>query len=580
MIVNSRRPWPAAGAFARLLLLLALIPFITAVASAQASDTLARSLASQARASAQQAQRQIARTNRNDGWTLVSSSSNNYGHTGKAVATAGVFDTYRVAHVNRLPEPVIEISLGYGHYGVASGTEAGNLNGIQVKAAMELGGTVADQGQYRTPVTFRAQRLASIAPRALVWSDPVSCYWVPGATIYERVAVTVDANGGSYFRGSYLRGGNVNGGDNTGEGIVNGTDAVDTGNIFSTIGNAYSAVVIRARTLSGRVYQSVHINGDSISAGEDHALRGIHGAGHPVIAFENYPLTWGALGGETLQQTLQMQNFLARWEVAKYATVIFDGHGRNDLAQGRTVAQLKADILADAFRWMGQGKRYVKSTILPEPSSTDGWLTVANQGKSPFDPQRVAINQWLRDTGSTGFRAQARAQVAGYPDAGDVMIVNTSKFLEVNAAGVLADDGGYVLPATTTFDSGTASQAGTALLTDGTKAWAVNAYRGRSVSIVAGAGAGQARGILWNSATTITPTVAFNPPLDATSQYRITDAIGFTGGPHPHSRGHILAAQAYDVQAIMTPATPTSAIDIRDLPPIPANDNSAERAAA
>ncbi len=502
-------------------------------------------------------QRQIRRLRRAEGWGIVSSRGNNYGHTGRSIATAGTFHSFRVAHTNKTGKTIVAVRLGYAHYGAGGGTEASNTNSIQVKAAMEFEGLIAQTG-YRTPAFFNGSRLATIAPRGLVWSEPLSCRWAPDATIYERVGVTVDTNGGSYFRGSYLRGGTTNGGDNTGEGLVEGTDAVDANNTTSTVGNAYSAVAIIGIAEDGSIVESIYGLGDSITAAEDDAALGIHDGGHFQRAFINYPKAWGAIGGETLQQVLDLKNFFVRWEVAKYATVIFDGHGRNDLAQGRTAAQLKADILTDAYRWMAQGKRYVKSTILPETGSSDGWFTVANQTLSPFNAARVEVNQWLRDTGPTGFVAQAEAAVAALDVRGDAMVVNTCRDLECNASGVLANDGGYVLPATTSFDTGTASQTGTALLTDSSKSWTPTSvgtpgFRGLSVAIIGGTGAGQSRGILWNSATTITPAYAFSPSLDATSQYRIMDAIGFTGTPHPHTRGHVLAAQAYDADAIMAP---------------------------
>lgn len=471
--------------------------------------------------------------------------------TGVAI-TKQTYTTARIQHFNKTGKRIVEVCFVYGNWISAGSTEVANAAPIIIKAAAELKGTVSDQSLKRTKMTFGEQRVKSIDGGSLAFSDAIPCIWEDDAMIFERIGVTVGEAAHFFPIGTPTRGGTTNQGANTGEGVDSGFDFVDTNNTSNNSFSCYSSCLVLGRTEDASITPSCFLVGDSITQGIDDAGYASGWGGWVYRAFLNYPNGWVPIGGETETRVTNPESWYSRARLSVFATHIIDAYGRNDLSPAngnRTVAQLKADVLAKARAYMARGQHYVKSTILPEPSSTNGWYDVAGQTKSSFDAARVEFNTWVRDP--DGFVAEATAQVADIVGAGLAVAIDPCALLECNSAGVLTENGGYVLPATGTDTSGTATAAATSSVTDSGKTWTVNAFKGKTIEITGGTGAGQSRCILYNSATVITTSAAFSPALNTTSQYRVTDAIGFTTGPHPHTRGHVLAASAIDADAIM-----------------------------
>jgi hypothetical protein len=82
----------------------------------------------------------------------------------------------------------------------------------------------------------------------------------------------------------------------------------------------------------------------------------------------------------------------------------------------------------------------------------------------------------------------------------------------------------FVLEVPTTLTQGRVSSADFWSLVDGTRPWAVDAYQGQRVEIVAGPGAGQSRRILRNTATTLVLETAWAVMPNDTSDYAIRAA--------------------------------------------------------
>jgi hypothetical protein len=74
-------------------------------------------------------------------------------------------------------------------------------------------------------------------------------------------------------------------------------------------------------------------------------------------------------------------------------------------------------------------------------------------------------------------------------------------------------------------DNGRGSGGTSTTLTDAAKAWAVNGYAGRLVSITGGTGAGQKRAIVSNTADTVTVDSIWATTPDSTSDYLILDNL-------------------------------------------------------
>jgi predicted regulator of Ras-like GTPase activity (Roadblock/LC7/MglB family) len=93
-----------------------------------------------------------------------------------------------------------------------------------------------------------------------------------------------------------------------------------------------------------------------------------------------------------------------------------------------------------------------------------------------------------------------------------------------NAAG-LSDTSANA--SSTAYVNSTATSGGASTLTDSTKSWTTNEHAGRACAIVSGTGSGQCELIASNTATELTVDTAWSVQPDATSVYRIGDALFF-----------------------------------------------------
>jgi len=74
-------------------------------------------------------------------------------------------------------------------------------------------------------------------------------------------------------------------------------------------------------------------------------------------------------------------------------------------------------------------------------------------------------------------------------------------------------------------DSGTATSGTATTLTDTNKAWTINEFADKAIVLTAGAGGGDVRKIVSNTATEITIDVAFSATPDVTSEYAVYDEV-------------------------------------------------------
>lgn len=80
------------------------------------------------------------------------------------------------------------------------------------------------------------------------------------------------------------------------------------------------------------------------------------------------------------------------------ATTVVCEYGRNDLEDGRTTAQLQANLITIWTARASTGQRVLQTTITPRTTSTDSWATVSNQtvANVTYESRRVQLNDWLR----------------------------------------------------------------------------------------------------------------------------------------------------------------------------------------
>lgn len=482
---------------------------------------------------------------------------NNFNGSGKTVTTAGTYDSARTSHYNRSGKTIIGLILVYSNYAQAGATEVANPNSINVQAAYEpLSPTaIGTQDQPRSNATFNGSVTALIDRRAVIKSDIIPVIIPPNTNFFIRTGATSTNNGGSFARGICGRGGTSGHGINNGEGgDASANKIADTaGTITVNAPTAiYSPSAILGILADGSICKSVAILGDSISAGSDDSGYGYNYGGWPIRAFAGYPFVYLPIAGETMAQFADRVKSHNRFQIASFCSTIHCAYGRNDIQQSRTLAQFKADVLTVAGWFMGQGKRFIQATILPAPTSTDGFFTVANQTKDTLEATRISFNAWIRDATATGFVAQANAQMVtlGITRAGDAKISDPCAGIECNISGVLTQDGGYVLGSQSALlTNGTATSGSTTTLNDTGKSWTVNAYKGYNCYIVSGTGAGQVRCILNNTATQLAFGNA-GTALDNTSVYQVFNSVGMNG-VHPCTTGHSLAAASINASDLV-----------------------------
>lgn len=487
-------------------------------------------------------------------WHVVGSSEQALGGRG-TIATAGTYNSFRIRHVNNTGKTITAIRLAYSNTYYSGLVETVNTNTITVKAAIEHTVTTTDTQTGPIDKAHWAGSLTTtITGGAMAISDPIPCNIAPGDVWYERVGVTVSTNGDYYPYGGSLCGGTSYGGENNGESKTLSSDLVHSGTFTANTGApVFSASAVLGTVADGSAVKSIAIIGDSIVGGTDDAgyMNGAKG-GWALRAFVDYPRVYVPLGSDTIASFSSRANGYNRWRIASMCSTVMLAFGRNEL--GTSVATTKASILAVAKWFMARGSRVIACTILPAPTSTDGWYTVTNQTPQAgaSETNRVSLNSWITETSSSGFVAQAMAQVSGFANAGDAASCDPCAAVECNAAGALTVGGGRVLGSQSAkVVTGTLSSGAAGSVTDSTQSLSKNAYKGYAIYITGGTGSGQLRAIGWNSTVGEFGVASnFSPAPDNTSTYEVFNPIGFNG-VHPVSGGFAVIAASLSPSSLI-----------------------------
>lgn len=472
---------------------------------------------------------------RTRGLSVVSRIKGDFGNgQGTAAAADVIVNTIRIRHQNITGKALLSVAPLYAHWAPAGSTEAATPLPLLIKSALDVGGTVTDQ--TKRMLANKSGRSTFVLDRRMVAAvDEFGTYIVPNAYFYEVTGVGTVGSAGSYARHQIALGGTANWGKDTGEGGVTTDFPANLGN--NTVGT-YSAVGMLGRTVDGTIAQSVCISGDSTSVGSHDGVYGPNAGGWPWRACQQWPGMSIGIAGEKLEHVVNPLTFSTRFDIARYHTHVLDGYLINDVGQGRTVSQMKADLLTQAYKFMSWGIHYMKATCLPLTDSTDGHLTVASQTKRANEARRTGVNDYLRDTSGNGFVAQADAAVANIPGAGRAFVIDVCSGYEVDASNTPVLNGGFIKAPVATLYTGTATAGSTSSLTDSSKNFPVNGLAGKVIRITTGAGAGQVGVVSYNTATVVTlPIASFFPVTpDTTSTYVIYDGLS-VDGTHPSGVG-------------------------------------------
>ena len=302
-------------------------------------------------------------------------------------------------------------------YAGAGNTEADTPNAITVRAAVEPLGNII------IPVTFGGARSVLIQPGATVLSDPVGVDIAKGTTFYTRTWVQV-ASGEKFPRAGYIT---ASSGEGNNYGTTVGADLTGTGS-SSLTGIGTNQRVFGPSMILGRVKDPgkpvVGIIGDSIAQGSNDNDRGYI----ERSLLDGYSFQKVAFPGEALDGWIG-NNGLTRYRrasilISASLTHAICEYGRNNMNS----ATVQADTLAAWTSLARMGVPVYQTTITPQTTSTDGWVTVGNQtvADATKEARRTAFNDWLRDGApisagapvAPGMSGASRAGSAAHPLSG------------------------------------------------------------------------------------------------------------------------------------------------------------------
>ncbi len=263
-------------------------------------------------------------------------------------------------------------------------------------------------------VTFNGRATVTMPPGAVVVSDPIAWAiagpananpaWSSAAFPYffTRTFVTLDGSGGKTPRIESINTG-IGDGCETGTGL---TDKTISGTVGTSGVDPYGPAAIVGIPSSGVLNPVIFVAGDSIAAGTgDTPTAGTPG-GYIMRAL--YVAKLGvARHAVASQQGVAMANMDATGvSVGFHSTMPFlNGcshaiceYGFNDMGVlgNQTAAATEIRLVACWLRLKSRGAKVYQTTITPQSTSTDGWVTTVNQTTAAWNAQRTALNDWLR----------------------------------------------------------------------------------------------------------------------------------------------------------------------------------------
>lgn len=252
----------------------------------------------------------------------------------------------------------------------------------------------------------------------------IRCYGVFSAAIVLDAAAT--AHGTSYDLLDYMASGN--------------TDKTMNGATFNPgVSNVYGACLVVGQTRR----PSCLLLGDSRVYGQADAVDGAGDLGEfgksigPHFAYANV-----GCAGELVNNFVG--NFTRRQALGAYFSHVLCNWGINDLSNARTANQIIADI-GTVANTVFPTKKVLWSTIYPAPTTTDGFLTLANQTANANDAVRVSVNNALRRgvvPGLAGVFDNASA-VEAPTDSGKYIVTATGQALSAQGDGYHMNFTGY-----------------------------------------------------------------------------------------------------------------------------------------
>jgi hypothetical protein len=367
------------------------------------------------------------------------------------------------------------------------------------------------------------------------------CFWIRS---WVRTPNTGGNNNGGTEKILYNR--RMNG---ISEGSTIGTSTTDqttSGTISSSQGYVFEPYVIAGRAVNHDI-PGVALWGDSIFA--DNGLV-IGDTEAPSRALRTVAGIVNTSRSGYLAHTFAatVQNVEWSLQAAESCQFAICDLGRNDLTNiqnsvaGYSYAQLQADLITVWKRGSDRGLKVYQTTILPKSTSTDGYLTTANQTTDATNTNRVSLNTWLRAAAPCLLQSDGSYLACAIGTTGAVPcpylygVIDWCPYVETSTGS-----GIWKASLATTATSTVTSSSTGSTITDTGSSYVSNVLTNQIFVVTSGVSAGQVATITGNTATTI--SLGTSLTVNAGDSYRVTETLT-KDGVHPTywSNGLLLPA--------------------------------------
>lgn len=177
-----------------------------------------------------------------------------------------------------------------------------------------------------------------------------------------------------------------------GDSITYGASGVIDQTMGGTVSNSGGSVMLYPAAIIGMTkLPSVYCTGDSRCRGL-YDTPGDTGEIAQSIAAAGFAYINGGRDSQKAQSFGTL--FPNDATLMNYCSHVINQMGINDLNGGRTSAQILADL--QSMRNLAPTKPWYQCTIIPDTTSTDSWVTTANQTVVASNAQHVLLNQAIR----------------------------------------------------------------------------------------------------------------------------------------------------------------------------------------
>lgn len=440
-----------------------------------------------------------------------------------------------------------DLVLTFGNWANVNGTRTDGPNAITVTASLQL-----PDGTPLVPLYFRGARAVAIDPGGVATADSLPVEIIAGTVVQVLTSVSVP-DGGKWPLGLAATGtigdslltitgtpDGIHPPNNEGEGT--GDVTVTPGNTTGTTGGfGYGP-----QSLVGYPKPGVAVPRTWIIAGDSYTVGGGDNAQDIGYVYRwlltNGPYGYFIVGAGNSNATYLLGNSGRAPMTPIVAGSVTDcwlAHGTNDrLGSTSDRTNYQQRLISEALRFSSRKIRVYVPTIAPRTSSTDNWVTAANQTPLANESDRLTWNAWIRAglpinattlaPVTVGTSGALLAGQAGHPVA---LWLELADLIES-----ARDSGAWRGAGRTVTDA--AMTSGSTTLTSASAAFTA-ADVGKSVRIL---GAGSAGGALATNIASVTnATTAVLGGGAGTTASGATAYIDVltTDGVHPSQGGHL-----------------------------------------